>query len=105
MATQLTAPTLADVQEARQRLLGIAEETPIYLSETFSRRCGREVHLKADTADDIPDSDDEAVVAGTLRDIRATLAAFVPGQNVFVINDVADDFRKATTPSNFHART
>ncbi len=43
-----TAPTLADVQEARQRLLGIAEETPIYLSETFSRRCGREVRLKAE---------------------------------------------------------
>ena len=48
MATQLTAPTLADVQEARHRLLGIAEETPIYLSETFSRRCGREVRLKAE---------------------------------------------------------
>src|SRR5881227_930387 len=48
MATQKTAPTLADVQEARQRLFGIAEETPIYLSETFSRRCGREVRLKAE---------------------------------------------------------
>src|SRR5881397_338564 len=48
MATQKTAPTLADVQEARQRLVGIAEETPIYLSETFSRRCGREVRLKAE---------------------------------------------------------
>jgi threonine dehydratase len=48
LATQLTAPTLADVQEARQRLFGIAEETPIYLSETFSRRCGREVRLKAE---------------------------------------------------------
>ena len=48
MATQRTAPTLADVQEARRRLLGIAEQTPIYLSETFSRRCGREVRLKAE---------------------------------------------------------
>ena len=48
MAIQRTAPTLADVQEARQRLLGIAEQTPIYLSETFSRRCGREVRLKAE---------------------------------------------------------
>ncbi len=48
MATQRTAPTLADVLEARQRLLGIAEQTPIYLSETFSRRCGREVRLKAE---------------------------------------------------------
>ncbi len=48
MATQRTAPTLADIQEARRRLQGIAEETPIYLSETFSRRCGREVRLKAE---------------------------------------------------------
>ena len=48
MATQRTAPTLADIQEARQRLLGIIEQTPIYLSETFSRRCGREVRLKAE---------------------------------------------------------
>ena len=48
MATLRTAPTLADVEEARRRLLGIAEETPIYLSETFSRRCGREVRLKAE---------------------------------------------------------
>jgi threonine dehydratase len=48
LATQRTAPTLADIQEARQRLQGIAEETPIYLSETFSRRCGREVRLKAE---------------------------------------------------------
>jgi threonine dehydratase len=48
LATLRTAPTLADVQEARQRLLGIAEETPIYLSESFSRRCAREVRLKAE---------------------------------------------------------
>jgi threonine dehydratase len=48
MATQKTAPTLADIQAARERLRGIAEETPIYLSETFSRRCGREVRLKAE---------------------------------------------------------
>lgn len=42
------APTLTDIQEARQRLQGIAEQTPVYLSETFSRRCGREVRLKAE---------------------------------------------------------
>jgi threonine dehydratase len=48
LAIQRTAPTLADIQEARGRLQGIAEETPIYLSETFSRRCGREVRLKAE---------------------------------------------------------
>ena len=48
MATLRTAPTLADIQEARKRLLGIAGETPIFLSETFSRRVGREVRLKAE---------------------------------------------------------
>jgi threonine dehydratase len=48
LAIQKTAPTLADIQEARDRLEGIATLTPIYLSETFSRRCGREVRLKAE---------------------------------------------------------
>jgi threonine dehydratase len=48
LTTLRTAPTLADIQEARERLRGIAEETPVYLSETFSRRCGREVRLKAE---------------------------------------------------------
>jgi threonine dehydratase len=48
LATKQIAPTLADVQEARQRLRGIAAETPIYPSETFSRRCGRAVRLKAE---------------------------------------------------------
>ncbi len=48
MAIQRTAPTLADIQEARERIRGIARETPVYLSETFSRRCGREVRLKAE---------------------------------------------------------
>jgi threonine dehydratase len=48
LATLRTAPTLADIQEARKRLFGIAEETPIFLSETFSRRVGRKVLLKAE---------------------------------------------------------
>ena len=48
MAIQRIAPTLADIQEARERLRGIAEETPIYLSETFSRRVGRGVRLKSE---------------------------------------------------------
>jgi threonine dehydratase len=48
MATIRTAPTLADIQEARLRIQGIAERTPIYPSETFSRRSGREVRLKAE---------------------------------------------------------
>lgn len=48
MATLRTAPNLADIQEARQRLRGIVEQTPVYVSETFSRLCGREVRLKAE---------------------------------------------------------
>ena len=47
MATR-TAPTLADIEEARGRVAGHARVTPIYGSETFSRLCGREVHLKAE---------------------------------------------------------
>ncbi len=48
MATLRTAPTLPDIEEARKRLSGIADATPIFLSETFSRRVGREVRLKAE---------------------------------------------------------
>jgi threonine dehydratase len=44
----LSPPALADIREARERLRGIAAETPIYPSETFSRRIGREVRLKAE---------------------------------------------------------
>ena len=47
MATT-TAPTLADVHEARRRLDGIARYTPVYGSETFSRLAGRDVWLKAE---------------------------------------------------------
>jgi threonine dehydratase len=43
-----TAPTLADIEEARQRLAGVARETPVYGSETFSRIAGRDVWLKAE---------------------------------------------------------
>ena len=43
-----TVPTLRDIEEARRRLDGIARMTPVYGSETFSRRTGREVHLKAE---------------------------------------------------------
>jgi threonine dehydratase len=48
LATTETAPTLADIEEARRRLAGIARETPVYPSETFSRRAGRDVLLKAE---------------------------------------------------------
>jgi threonine dehydratase len=47
MATK-TAPTPADIQEARKRLADIAMVTPVYGSETFSRIAGREVWLKAE---------------------------------------------------------
>jgi threonine dehydratase len=43
-----TAPTLADIEEARRRIAGVARETPVYGSETFSRRAGRDVWLKAE---------------------------------------------------------
>ena len=43
-----TAPTIADIQEARRRLAGIARSTPVYGSETFSRLFGREIWLKAE---------------------------------------------------------
>ena len=40
--------TLADVQAARERLAGVARETPLYPSETFSRLTGHQVLLKAE---------------------------------------------------------
>jgi threonine dehydratase len=43
-----TAPTAADIREARERLAGVARETPVYSSETFSRIAGRDVWLKAE---------------------------------------------------------
>jgi threonine dehydratase len=43
-----TAPTVADIREARERIAGIARETPVYTSETFSRIAGRDVWLKAE---------------------------------------------------------
>ena len=42
------APTIADIEAARARLVGVARETPLYPSETFSRLCGRQVFLKAE---------------------------------------------------------
>ena len=43
-----TAPTVRDVEAARERLDGIARVTPVYGSETFSRLAGRSVCLKAE---------------------------------------------------------
>ena len=42
------APTLADLEAARTRITGIARVTPVYPSETLSRRAGRSVQLKAE---------------------------------------------------------
>jgi threonine dehydratase len=47
MKTDL-APTATDIREARERIAGIARETPVYSSETFSRIAGRDVWLKAE---------------------------------------------------------
>ncbi|HET8651357.1 MAG TPA: threonine ammonia-lyase [Gaiellaceae bacterium] len=43
-----TAPSAADIREARGRIAGIARVTPVYSSETFSRIAGRDVVLKAE---------------------------------------------------------
>ena len=47
MKTQ-SAPTLREIEAARERLRGIATVTPVYPSETFSLRVGRQVLLKAE---------------------------------------------------------
>jgi threonine dehydratase len=47
MKTDL-APTATDVRDARERIAGVARETPVYSSETFSRIAGRDVWLKAE---------------------------------------------------------
>src|SRR5215211_6634430 len=41
-------PTLAEIQAARERMHGLARETPVYSSETLGRRSGRAVFLKAE---------------------------------------------------------
>jgi threonine dehydratase len=47
MATR-TGPTLADIEAARARIGHLARVTPLYSSETLSRRSGRPVALKAE---------------------------------------------------------
>ena len=42
------APGLPEIEEARDRLDGVARVTPVYRSETFSRLVGRELWLKAE---------------------------------------------------------
>jgi threonine dehydratase len=41
-------PTLGDIEAARELLAGVARETPVYPSETFTRLTGRVVYLKAE---------------------------------------------------------
>jgi len=41
-------PTIADIERARERLAGVARETPLYPSETFTRLSGRPALLKAE---------------------------------------------------------
>jgi threonine dehydratase len=41
-------PTIYDIEAARERLSGVARETPVYPTETFSRLTGRPVFLKAE---------------------------------------------------------
>ena len=44
----MAAPAIADIEAARERLRGVARETPLYPTETFSRLAGRQVFLKAE---------------------------------------------------------
>ena len=48
MAIRTAPPTLRDIEEARERLSGIARVTPVYGSDTLSRLAGREIWLKAE---------------------------------------------------------
>jgi threonine dehydratase len=43
-----TAPTLAEIEDARALLDGVARVTPVYSTETLSRLIGRHVSLKAE---------------------------------------------------------
>ncbi|HSB38437.1 MAG TPA: pyridoxal-phosphate dependent enzyme, partial [Gaiellaceae bacterium] len=47
MATT-TAPGLSEIEEARARLEGHARMTPVYGTETLSKRLGRELWLKTE---------------------------------------------------------
>jgi threonine dehydratase len=44
----VTGPTLADIEAARRQIAGLARITPLYSSETLSRRAGMPVYLKAE---------------------------------------------------------
>ena len=76
-----TAPTIRDVEEARERLRGVARETPVYASETLSRMTDREVWLKAGIME-IPDviainKSDHPAAKTMLNEVRSILT--LPG--------------------------
>ncbi|HEX7582400.1 MAG TPA: pyridoxal-phosphate dependent enzyme, partial [Gaiellaceae bacterium] len=48
MAATETAPGLPEIEQARERLDGVARVTPVYRSATLSELAGRDVHLKAE---------------------------------------------------------
>jgi threonine dehydratase len=48
MSATSTRPGLPEIEQARARLEGVARVTPVYQSDTISRRAGRLVHLKAE---------------------------------------------------------
>ena len=48
--TSRTAPTVDDIRAARERVGGIARETPVFGSETLSRLAGRKASGGSDQA-------------------------------------------------------
>jgi len=66
------APTLAEIHEAARRLDGIARATPVYPSDALTRRCGRDVHLKAESL--------QRTGAFKIRGAVNTIATLSPGE-------------------------
>jgi threonine dehydratase len=71
MATK-TAPTLADVEAARERIGDHARVTPVYNSDTLSLRTGRRVVLKAENL--------QRTGSFKIRGAVATLASLSPAE-------------------------
>jgi threonine dehydratase len=67
-----TAPTLTDIEAARERIAGHARETPVYGSATLSRETGREVTLKAENL--------QRTGSFKIRGAMNTLATLSPGE-------------------------
>ena len=67
-----SVPALADVEAARARLSGVARETPLYPSETFSRLAGRQVLLKAENL--------QRTGSFKIRGAYNTIAMLAPGE-------------------------